>query len=203
MKQIVLALILIAALASLGVGGTFAHWVESDTGAYSFQANEWQVDLVGSHGWWKNWPNHLHLYPNLEADINFWLNEIDGQSDWLMLEVDGIYPINTADMVLLIAQGEGSTAEQGFLMQYLAQRLNQMSGRQSPSSRHDVTEVLSYATSGNYLDLVDPSDAPGWEILQKIEAKHGAIELLNPDAYEFEIMKDVCDALNNLLIKLD
>ncbi len=209
MKQILLVLILIAALASLGVGGTLAAWVVSDTGDYSFEASLWDCDWVGSHGWWKNWPNHLHLYPHLEDDINFWLNEMNNPlsewySDWLMPNMDTYPDINVADMVLLIEQGEGPIAEHQFLMQYLPQRLNQMSGRQSPSSRHDVMSVPTYKKyyqdyGYDYLVLLDPYDASGQEIIAAIETKYST----SPTDEEFGIMKDVCDALNNLSIKLD
>ncbi len=208
MKQILSALILIAALVSLGVGGTLAAWVESDSGGYAFRVGEWDPDRECTIGWWKNWDNHLDDYPNLEADIYGWLYEMnnpppDWDSQWLMDDMiippspvpDGV--IDAADMVELINQKDDSRKAM-FLAQYLVQRLNQMSGMQSPSSLHDVTLVPTYDPITNYLGLGDPYNASGQEILQKIEDKYNESELAVENAYEYEIMKDVCDWLNNL-----
>ena len=187
-------------------GGTLAHWIDSDESASSFKAGEWSVDLTGTIGWYTNWDNHLDLYPNLEDDINFWLNEMnnpasEGYSLWLMPDING-GGIDVTDMVLLIGQKDQSRKAM-FLAQYLAQRLNQMLGRQSEDTRHDVMLVPTYEKyyqdyGYDYLGLFDPYDAPGWEILQKIEAKYGVTELGDENAHEFVVMKDVCDWLNKL-----
>ena len=207
MKQVLSALILIAVVASLLAGGTLARWIESDFGASSFEAGEWHVDCERTIGWYKNWDNHLHLYPNLEDDINYCLNAMnppvtEWYSCWLMPNMD-VYPaINTADMVELINQKDESRKAM-FLAQYLVQRLNQMLDAQSEDSRHNVMLVPTYKKyyqdyGDDYLDLSDRTDAPGWEILQKIEAKCGGPELGDENADEFVVMKDVCDWLNNL-----
>jgi len=47
---------------------------------------------------------------------------------------------------------------------------------------------------GNYLALADPSAATLSEIIAAIESKHGT----SPSNTQFNIMKSVCDALNNL-----
>ena len=194
MKQILSVLILIAELVSLGVGGTFAHWVDdSDSGDYAFEAGEWQVDLSGTIGFWKG-PGALNAFnPSAEDDIEFWLREIDTNPGWLG-------PTEYDDMVLWLSwdePGEASSMEAKFLAQYLAQRLNQRSGRQSESTQHDVTKVPSYDPVVNYLGLANPYSASGAEIIQKIELKYNAI-LPPPTDSELEIMKDVCDWLNNL-----
>ena len=195
MKQILSALILIAALVSLGIGGTLAAWVESDRGDFTLEAGEWHVDQSGTIGFWRE-SGALNAFGETDLEsqeqIELWLVEIDDDSCWLG-------PTTYADMVVLLSYGEEGVAsimEQKFLAHYLAQRLNQISGWQSENTEHYVSDVPSYDDYGNYLNLPDP--AYGYEIIQQIEGKCDADELTNPDADEFEIMKDVCDYLNNL-----
>jgi hypothetical protein len=72
------------------------------------------------------------------------------------------------------------------------QRLNQISGRQDSATLHNVTAL----DPTNYLGLTNPSMTSGAEIASAIEAKYGT----SPTTIEFDTMKNVCDALNNLWI---
>ena len=142
----------------------------------------------GTRGFWSQWDSH-NTYT--KAEIDGWLAIIDASSLWLD-SVDGDGDFDTDDMDCIFANGvgPGATMESRFLAHYLAQRLNQVSGRQSPSTTHDVTAC----DPANYLNLLIPTSATGQQIVDAIEAKSGT----SPTAAQFEIMKDVCDALNNL-----
>lgn len=143
-----------------------------------------QVDLGGTIGFWKNWNKHKTY---TKAEIEGWLATIDGASDWLgPCIVDG--------MVSLIkdATGKGTTMEKMFLAQYLALRLDVESERISATGTHDVSKL----DLTNYLGLTSPSAATVAEITTAIESKYGTF----PSRAQFEIMKNICDALNNLWI---
>lgn len=188
MKQIASIIVLIAVVVSLGVGGTLADWVDRDHGNYHFQVGEWEVGRDGTIGFWRG-PGALNAFDPLAEDtIEFWLGEIDTASDWLgpttyedAISEDWLY-YGGPDMYMK------------FRAQYLAQWLNQISGRQSESTLHNVMDVPGYAASGNYLGLGDPYYAPGWEIVDAIE------DTYSEPFPDFELMKDICDYLNNLWI---
>ena len=86
--------------------------------------------------------------------------------------------------------GHGGTMEQKFLAQYLATRLNVAAGRLSLGTYH----YFGSLDPGNYLGL-------GWEgtlglIIDAIEGRCGT----SPTKDEFEVMKNLCEALNELQI---
>lgn len=205
MKQVILFLVCIAALVSAAVGGVLADWVEDDFSGYSLEAGEWQPpDCDGTRGFWKGPGVQNWVGVDYESTIEGWLIAIDSDSGWLG-------PTSYADMVSANWMNcGGNDMYMKFRSQYLAQRLNQESGRQSPTNLHDVMNVDSYANSNNpsskyyigvenYLGLPNPYNATGWQIIQAIESKYGNMsadeDLRNT---EYEIMKDVCDELNNL-----
>lgn len=136
---------------------------------------------TGTIGFWGAWESH-NTYT--QGEVEGWLFTIDSASAWLG-------PTTTAGMESLIDSGTGGPMEQMFLAHYLAQRLTQESGRQDPALLHDVTPY----DPTNYLNLPIPNAASGTEIILAIEAKYGTL----PTDAEYETMKDVCDALNNLL----
>lgn len=152
--------------------------------------------LSGTRGFWSQWNKHKTYS---QAQINGWLRNIDAASFWLVDDEGSDGNIDTGDMDRIFANGVGkrSTDESRFLAHYLAQRLDQESGRQSPATTHDVTDY----DSSNYLGLTNPTAASGAEIVAAIESKHP--DYTNPaqpwptDA-ECIVMKDVCVALNEL-----
>lgn len=141
-------------------------------------------DLGGTIGFWKNWDSH-NTYT--AEEIEGWLGLIDAASCW-----QGPTTIGCMEAVLIAATG--GTQEQKFLGHYLATRLDGESGRLTLTAPvvHDVTGL----DEDNYLGLADPSEASLSEIFDAIEGKCGE----SPTEDEFEVMKDICDALNNLEI---
>ena len=133
----------------------------------------------GTIGFWKNWNAH-NTYR--QGEIETWLSSIDAISDWLG-------PTTTAGMPAILTQASGGTTEQKFLGHYLATRLDVQAGRLALPTPHDTTY-----DPGNYLGLTTPAAATLSEIVWAIESKYS---MPSPDS---EVMKDVCDALNNLYI---
>lgn len=151
---------------------------------YYTQGSPGPVDQEGTIGFWKNWNKHKTY---TEAEIEGWLATVDGASDWLgPCTVDGIVSL------IEDATGKGNTMEKMFLAQYLALRLNVESERISATGTHDVSKL----DPTNYLGLTSSSAATVAEITAAIESKHGTFPL----KAQFEIMKNICDALNNLWI---
>jgi len=136
-------------------------------------------DLGGTIGFWKNWDSHQ---THTQEEIEGWLGSISGESaDWLDLTTTG-------EMEDMFALASGGTMEEKFLGHYLATRLDGESGRLSLTTSHDVTDYDQV----NYLGLTNPSAALLSEIISAIESKYGTA------SPEFELMKDICDGLNNL-----
>lgn len=181
-----------AACASLGAGEseieTFSVHLEQPAdqqASYTFLIEKTFTEAVqGTPGFWKNWDKHK-TFP--EAQIDAWLAEIDAASDWL-----GPTTVEGMEQLFDDAQGKKATAKSKFLSQYLPLRLNALAGLLCPGEAHDV----SGHDPDNYLSLADPTNATLAEIIQAIEAKFGT----DPTDEQFEIMKDVLDALNNLEI---
>ena len=82
--------------------------------------------------------------------------------------------------------------EQKFLRQYLATRLNAEAGRLYPDGHHNITSIKGYA----YLGLLDSTQATLSDIIHAIEGKYET----SPTEDQFETMKDICEALNELKI---
>jgi len=137
--------------------------------------------VTGTPGFWKNWDSHNTFSAAL---IEACLEEIDDTSAWLG-------PRTVEEMVgwFEAALGQSATPETRFLAHYLATRLNKCSGILDEDT-HDV----SGQDPGNYLDLIDPTSATLTEIINAIESKKPT----SPSKTQFNTMKDVCDALNNL-----
>ena len=176
-------------------GSIWLHVVQAaqqDT-VYTFQVvltgNQWNEspctpedqELGGTPGFWKSWDSH-NTYT--QTEIEGWLVDINFASDWLG-------PTTVGAMESWLG-APFVDIEEKFKAQYLATRLDMESGRLTPTFTHDVTAQ----DPTNYLGLADPTSATLSEIVSAIEGKHGT----SPDNDELEVMKDVCDALNNLEI---
>jgi len=149
------------------------------------------AEYGGTPGFWNNegqggggWPNEFS-----EDQIVAFLVEINANSVWLG-------PTTIAGMDTYIDKVMGGTEEEKFLGHYLILRLNLKSGRLPGNSLHNTTS----RDSGNYLGLATPTSATLDQIVAKIESKHVTPTPPPPTKAEFLIMKDVCDALNNLYI---
>ena len=140
--------------------------------------------LGGTPGFWGNWDAH-NTYP--QEEVEAWLALIDNDSSWLG-------PTTAAGMEALIEAGRGAGAAMydRFLAHYMATRLDVEAGRLSLLTHHDVSGL----DPGNYLDLATPSSATIPEIIAGVESKYST----PVTGDEYEIMKDVCDDLNNLEI---
>jgi predicted ribosomally synthesized peptide with SipW-like signal peptide len=178
-----ICLALLICLAGTGVG--YAYWSDTLTIGGTVTTGTW--DKGGTIGFWKNWDRH-NTYT--EEKIEGWLQSIDANSTWLG-------PTTVEDMVVWLTWGDENPANNmtnKFRAQYLATRLNAESGRLHLNFTHDVTTK----DPGNYLNLTNPSSATLSEIVAAIETKfltHQPPEHpLTKD--QFEIMKDICDALN-------
>lgn len=140
---------------------------------------EFSVFSAHTIGFWKNWFRH-NTYS--AKQIQDWLKEIDAYSSWY-----GPTSIIGMHTVLAGAGGPGADPESRFLAQCLATNLNFVS--EWLDGPHDVTSV----DPGNYLGLASPSSATLAQIIAAIESKFGT----SPTNTQFNIMKDVCDGLNN------
>jgi len=176
-------------LALVGVGVGLAHWQETLTIEGTVETGTW--DVGGTPGFWKNWDSH-NTYT--ETEILDFLRPIDGLSDWLVPDMDenGIIDIN--DMEAVFAAGEGGTMEERFLRHYLATRLNERADRRYPDTVHGFGTY----DPANYLALGGQGTLD--EIIDAIEDKYPAPDEDSPTEGQFEIMKNICDGLNNLAI---
>jgi hypothetical protein len=178
-KTAIVCLVLVLCLTLMGSG--FARWSEDSiiSGMFATGVNACVApdpDCGGTIGFWKNWDKH-NTYT--ETDINDWLANINDASDWLVPDID---------MEKILKQAKGKDAKQKFLGHYLATRLNVESDRLYPGFSHDFNDP------DDYLGL-NGSGTLG-EIISAIEKKCGT----SPTEKQFELMKDICDGLNNLEI---
>ncbi len=136
----------------------------------------WMTYPGGTIGFWKNWDRNRTY---LKGEIETWLSSIDSSSQWLG-------PVTIEGMEKVFVETSGKAAKPKFLGQYLATRLNWESGRFNPG----VHNFLSYDRN-NYLGLGGSGTVA--QIIRAIESKYGT----SPTEKQFEIMKNICDALNN------
>jgi predicted ribosomally synthesized peptide with SipW-like signal peptide len=178
-------LALLICLAGMGVG--YAHWSDTVTIEGTITTGEW--DCGGTIGFWKNWDSH-NTY--IQSQIEGWLQIIDGNSTWLG-------PTNMTDMVTMLEQASGKNKTSQFLGHYLATRLDMETEplpRLNPDNEHDITTVEGYG----YLGLANPSSANLSEIIAAIESKYVPPATEPPTDKQVAIMKNICNALNNLEI---
>lgn len=174
-------LALLICLAGMGVG--YAHWSETLTISGAVTTCVW--DRGGSPGFWKNWDSH-NTYS--EDQIDRWLVAIDSASAWLVVDMDGDGSIDTDDMKAIIVAGQGNNATAQFLRQYLATRLNVLAGRLLPTVQRDFDDPTNYLDLGGHGTLL--------KIIDCIESKYPDPPKPEPTPAQFEIMKNICEALN-------
>jgi len=184
---------LVICLAGMGVG--YAHWSDTVTIEGTITTGEW--DCSGTIGFWKNWDSHNNY---TQSQIEGWLVSVNATSAWLVPDMDGDDDIDIENMELILEGAQGSTMEEKFLGHYLATRLNMETEplpRLNPDNEHDITTIKGY----EYLGLDNPSSATLSEIVAAIEGKYpSGSPPQEPTDKQFEIMKNICDALNNLEI---
>jgi len=176
----VLCLALLLGMGSLAVG--YAAWTDPLTIGGTVNTGSWSSS--GTPGFWKSWDSH-NTYT--QEEIEEWLENIDGDSGWLGGHIEDI-----SDMVAVFdaGEGDGPTMPERFLRHYLATRLNVEAGRLSPGTFH----LFGSYDSGDYLNMGGQGTLEF--IIIAIEGKEGT----SPTEAQFEIMKNICDALNNILI---
>ena len=179
---------LILALALCGIG--YAHWSDTLIIEGTVGTGEW--DSGGTIGFWKNWDKH-NTFTQEEIEGNEgkegWLEAINATSDWLG-------PTTVEGMEDMLWRKCKSDMECKFLKQYLATRLNVESGLLSLTAIHDVTSI----DKTNYLELAEAESATLSKIIAAIESKYPDIPddpAAWPEKADYEIMKDICDTLNN------
>ena len=135
-------------------------------------------DLGGTPGFWGNWDSH-NTYT--EEQILAWLDSINASSAWPL-------PTTIAAMETLFKTNKPML--DNFRRHYLATSLNIKAGRLSTATTHDYSaqDPADYLGLGGSASLSD--------IVAAIEAKFAG----TPDEDHLEILKDICDALNNLEI---
>ncbi len=145
----------------------------------------------GTIGFWGNWKAHKTY---TQAEIDGWLQTIDAASLWLVEDMDGNGLIDVGDMEAIFARGlsaKGATrSKYQFLAHYLATRLGAESGR--------ITDGMHVLEPNSYLGL-EGAVTLG-EIINAIESKYPSGGGAWPTKDQYEIMKDICDALNNVEI---
>ncbi len=141
----------------------------------------------GTMGFWKNWDRHNTF---TEEEINGWLAAIDADSDWLVTDMDDDGDIDVDDMVATIeGHNKDATMEEKFLAQYLCTRLD-IEAATISAGVHDISDY----DPGDYLGLGGSGTLA--EIIAAIEGKYGT----SPTSYQYGIMHNICDALNNVEI---
>ena len=180
----VLSVALLIAMCVAGVA--YAPWMDEVHIEQRVTTGSW--DLGGSMGFWRNWRNHY-----TEAEMAPWLHNINAGSSWL-----GPTTVAGLDQLFAASGGPGATPRSRFLAHYMATRLSIAAGRLNTASTHDITGIAGH----EYLGLADPSSATLSEIVVAIEGKHPADPEAPgacwPNAKQYEILKDVCDAINSL-----
>ena len=180
-----LPIVLLLVLCLTGVG--YGMWSDEVYIEGTITTGTW--DVGGTIGFWKNWDNHYN-----EAEIVPWLVTINSSSEWL-----GPTTVEGLDELFAAATGQCPPMKSKVLAHYMATRLDIASGRLDVGNTHDVTGW----DEDNYLGLPNPALATLSEIIIAIEGKYPA-EPEDPEAWptteQYETMKDICDALNNLWI---
>ena len=170
----------------MGIG--YAAWTDEVHIEGTITTGTW--DVGGSMGFWTNWRNHYS-----EEEMLPWLAEVDAASKWL-----GPTTVEGLDELFAAATGGGASMKSRFLAHYMATRLSIAAGRLNPANTHDIIGIEGYG----YLGLPDPASATLSAIIVAIEGKHPADPsdpaACWPTTEQYETMKDICDALNNLWI---
>jgi hypothetical protein len=150
---------------------------------YSFVIKKpFKLHHKGSVEFWKKWKSHNTFS---KSEIESWLIQIDRASKWW-----GPRTTTAMESTFHAGVAAGAAPNKRFLAHCLATRLNERAGILAGSSVHDVHG----SDPGNYLGLTNPSAATLSQILARMEAKFGTA----PSNTQLNVMKNVCERLNNL-----
>lgn len=173
-----LCLALIISVGAMGVG--YAAWIDYVHITGTVTTGDWTEDVGGTIGFWGAWDNHDTF---TEIQVEEWLCNIDADSSWLCATC-------TEDMCEIFDCCSGNDCEARFLGHYLATRLDGESDRLGLNVVHD----FSGYDPANYLGLGGSGTLA--EIFDAIEAKYGT----SPTNSQYNLIKEICDKLNNLLV---
>lgn len=149
---------------------------------------------TGGIGFWRNWNRH-NTYT--ETQINGWLATLDADSAWLMTEAG--YGLTASEVTRLVNDATKSCDNKGdktlcakrkFLAQYMAVRLNILSGRKGMNSFYDLT---AFPTAMSYLGISPVDHVLMSTFVTQVEAKAAT----NPNRQQFLQMMEVADHINN------
>jgi len=191
-----ICLALLICLAGTGVG--YAAWTDTLSIEGTITTGTW--DTGGTIGFWRNWNKHNYTQGQIEG----WLTSINATSSWLVPDVAAPSgTIDVKDMEVVINSASGPDKQKQFLGHYLATRLDvePTPPRLTLGIVHNITHVPVEKKDGD-IQYIDASPYFGYDfntleqIILTIESKYTE----NPTPDQFEIMKNVCDALNNLEI---
>lgn len=171
------------------------------------QNNYFQLhcELGGTPGFWKG-PGALNEYGETEteakAQIASWFREIVWASLWFEDELASGTDDEVYDNMVGILGNTGAAEYEGavnqFRLQYLATRLNTKTTppRLAPGTLHNISSIPG---TGEYFGY---DIGTLQQIIDTIESKEtdGLIFDPPPSRDDMLIMKDVCDALNNVTI---
>ncbi len=180
------------ALAVCGVG--YAHWSDTLSIEGTITTGTW--DAGGTIGFWGSWDKH-NTYT--QDQIEDWLGNIDGDSHWLVPDMDEDEDIDIDDMGDVLWYECKSDMKCKFLKHYLATRLDMETEplpRLNPDNEHGFStyDPATLEYPDGYLGLGGSGTLE--DIIQAIESKYTE----DPTPDQFGIMKNICDALNNLEI---
>lgn len=153
-----------------------------------------KVDIGGTPGFW-NGPGALELHG--KPQIAAWFKEIVGVSAWfsdVTVSVDSGIDYEIMRYILGNVGGGGYEGKVNqFRAQYLATRLNAISGQLSLRGWHDISAIGGLGGYPSPLWLAD--------IISLIESQaEGDVFTPGPPGDQIETMKDLCEALNELRI---
>ncbi|MDV2990053.1 MAG: hypothetical protein P3T54_07895 [Dehalogenimonas sp.] len=199
-KLAVLGLVLIIGLGSMTIGT--AAWTDEILFSGTATTGSWCTEQEGSPGFWKN-VEKTHKYTCRQL-LDFCAT-VDAGSRWLIPDLACHYGIiDWVDVLKVIDDGEGGTARQKFLRQYICLRLNVTAGRLFLTTTHHIYSndpVNPYHFDpGNYLGLTPSPSSPPVTLQQIINAIEDKYLGASPTGAQYTIMQKLCEALNTLLV---
>jgi hypothetical protein len=173
------------------LAGERCAWADTEQSSNQFTL---KVDIGGSPGFW-NGPGAHNSYD--KSQLAVWFEEIVGTSAWFPdvtisgdPEID--YEVMRAILRDIRCGGYRGRVNQ-FRAQYLATRLNAISGQLSLMGKHNIDTISGFESYIYPLCLAD--------IISMIESQaEGDLLTPGPSGGQIESMKDLCEALNKLWI---
>ena len=186
---------------TLGVG--YATWSENVTINQTATTTYWERG--GTYGFWKNWDRHETYNA---TQIEQWLVSINATSQWLVPDIAGD-GIDIGDMEAVFASCVGSEQDPEykwqahFLCHYLATRLNVEAGRLSTEPTRDFTgydpdDYLGLGQLGTLEEIIWGREDSMGTVIPGTGIEGKCPPTPEPTDKQFELMKTICDALNNV-----